>query len=152
VHQSQSDPSVSYFEMPVPIRVFGANGEQMDLVLENTVDGEEFTKNVPFAITSFSIDPDKHIISNNNTATLGLSSFNYEQSMSLYPNPTSNNLNLKTSKEISIKKTTFYNNLGQIVKESTSDTNWDISTLAKGVYYIKTETNFGNKQMSFIKK
>ena len=51
-----------------------------------------------------------------------------------------------------IEKTTFYNNLGQVVKESTSETSWDISSLAKGVYYIKAETNLGDKQMSFIKK
>ena len=152
VHQSQSDASVSYFEMPVPVRVFGANGEQADLILENTVDGEEFTKNVPFVVTSFSIDPDKHLISNNNSTTLGNDTFDYGQSIRLYPNPTTNNLNLHLPKGMSIEKTTFYNNLGQVVKESTSETSWDISSLAKGVYYIKAETNLGDKQMSFIKK
>src|SRR5690606_18398292 len=36
--QVQSHPSVSFFEMPLPVRVFGANGEQADLVLQNTAD------------------------------------------------------------------------------------------------------------------
>ena len=152
VNQSQSDASVSYFEMPVPVRVFGANGEQADLVLENTTDGEEFTENVSFIVTRFSIDPDKHLISKNNSATLGNTTFDYGQSISLFPNPTTNNLNLHLPKGMFIEKTTFYNNLGQVVKESISETSWDISSLAKGVYYIKAETNLGDKQMSFIKK
>jgi hypothetical protein len=38
--------------MPVPIRVLGNNGQQMDLILNNTVNGELFLKEVPFAVTS----------------------------------------------------------------------------------------------------
>jgi aminopeptidase N len=152
LHQSQSDASVNYFEMPVPVRVFGANGEQADLILENIFDGEEFTKNVPFIVTSFSIDPDKHLISNNNSTTLGNARFDYDQSMSLSPNPTTNYLNLHLPKGMYVEKATFYNNLGQVVKESTTATNWDISSFAKGVYYIKAETNLGDKHMRFIKK
>jgi aminopeptidase N len=71
INQTQSDPSVSFFEMPVPIRVFGKKGQQLDLVLNNTVNGESFTENVPFTITSLIFDPNKNIISKRNTVTLG---------------------------------------------------------------------------------
>jgi aminopeptidase N len=71
VNQTQSDASVSYFEMPIPVRVFGASGQQADLVLDNTFNGEVILKNVPFPITSVVFDPDRHLISANSTVTLG---------------------------------------------------------------------------------
>ncbi|WP_325260504.1 M1 family metallopeptidase, partial [Flavobacterium sp.] len=93
VNQTQSDASVSFFEMPVPIRVFGAGGQQLDLVLNNTVNGESFTENVPFEITDFAFDPDKNIISKNNTTILNKPNFELTATQ-LYLNPSTNILTL----------------------------------------------------------
>jgi len=151
INQTQSHPSVSFFEMPIPIRLISALGEQKDIVLENTANGQTFIVDVPFVVTDVVFDPKKDIISRNNNATLKVGNFDFKNEITVYPNPATNRLNLNLPQGITIEKTIFYNSLGQNVKESTSDNSWDTSSWAKGVYFLKIITSQGTKQMSFIK-
>jgi len=151
INQTQSDASVSFFEMPVPIRVFGAGGQQLDLVLNNTVNGESFTENVPFAITSITFDPNKNIISRNSTATLTNSKFELTAAQ-LFLNPVNNILTLDIPSGITIEKVQFYNTAGQKIKTTNSLTSWDISSWATGVYFINVKTDSGSKRLKFIKQ
>ncbi len=151
VNQTQSDPSVSFFEMPVPIRVFGASGEQMDLVLNNISNGETFLKNVPFVVTSVVFDPNKDLITKNSVVTLSTNNPRLE-TISLYPNPSKNKITLQLPAGISVEKTLFYNALGQKVKETSSATSWDVSAFSDGLYFITLFTNEGTKQIQFVKK
>jgi hypothetical protein len=150
VNQTQSDPSVSFFEMPVPIRVFGTEGQQLDLVLNNTANGESFTENVPFAITSLTFDPNKNIISKNNTVTLGQKSFDLN-AIRLSLDSVSNVLSLDLPNGIEIEKSVIYNMAGQKIKETSSATTWDITSLPAGVYFISVVTNSGKKKFKFVK-
>ena len=151
VNQTQSDASVSFFEMPIPVRVFGANGEQLDLVLNNTSNAEIFIKNVPFVVTSVVFDPKKDLISKNSIVTLSIENFKLE-SVKLYPNPANNRISLDFPKEIFLQKSIIYNALGQKVKETTSATSWDVSAFSEGVYFMTIFTNEGAKQIQFVKK
>ncbi len=150
VNQSQSHTSVSFFEMPVPVRVFGNGGQQLDVVLNNTSNGQVFIENIPFIVTGVAFDPEKNLISNGNFITLGIKNFELE-AISLYPNPATNQLALDVPESVLVQKTDFYNTLGQKIKETQNQKNWDVSLLAAGVYFINVETNFGNKQIRFIK-
>ncbi|RZK12094.1 MAG: T9SS type A sorting domain-containing protein [Flavobacterium sp.] len=151
VNQTQSHPSVSYFEMPLPIRVFGNAGQQMDLVLNHTSNGQQFIENVPFVITSFDFDPKKEIISKNNVTQLSSEEFHLLQELMLYPNPTSDLLRLTVPQGLQIKEVVFYNTIGQKIKTST-ETSWNIADFAFGVYFIKVFTDFGVKQIRFIRE
>ncbi len=64
--QSQSHPSVSFYEMPVPVRVLGSGGEIQWFRLENTENGQLFIENVDFPIDSVQVDPEKELITSNN--------------------------------------------------------------------------------------
>ena len=150
VNQTQSDSSVPFFEMPVPVRVLGAGGEQMDLVLNHNFNGETFVKNVPFVVTSVVFDPNKDLISKNSSVTLATDNFKLE-GMKLYPNPSKNQITLQLADGISIRKSIIYNVLGQKVKETTSATSWDVSAFSEGVYFMTLLTNEGTKQISFVK-
>jgi aminopeptidase N len=150
VNQTQSDPSVSFFEMPVPIRVFGTGGQQLDLVLNNTVNGESFTENVPFTISSITFDPNKNIISKKNTVTLGQKSFDLN-AIRLSLDSVSNTLSLDLPNGIEIEKSIIYNMAGQKIKETSSTTTWDITSLPAGVYFINVVTNSGKKKFKFVK-
>lgn len=150
INQTQSDPSVSFFEMPVPIRVFGTNGQQLDLVLNNTVNGESFTENIPFAITSLTFDPNKNIISKDNTVTLGQKSFDLN-AIRLSLDSVSNVLSLDLPNGIAIEKSAIYNMAGQKIKETSSASTWDITSLPTGVYFINVVTNSGKKKFKFVK-
>lgn len=151
VNQTQSHASVGFFEMPVPVRIFGAGGQQLDITLNNTSNGQVFTESVPFVVTSVSFDPKKELISNGNSITLGLKNFELE-AISLYPNPSSDHISLQIPDGVVLQKTTFYNMLGQKVKQTANESNWDISSLAAGIYLLDVETNFGVKQLRLIKK
>ena len=151
INQSQSDPSVSYFEMPVPIRLLGSGGQQLDVRLENTVNGQVFNVAVPFVVTGVVFDVKKDIISIDSTTALGTGNFDLQSGIALYPNPAINKLTLSLPQSVLLEKTIFYNTLGQKIKESTNETNWEISDIASGIYLVDIVTNLGTKQIKFVK-
>ena len=151
VNQTQSDASVSYFEMPVPVRVHGAAGQQLDLVLDNTTNGQTILKNVPFNITSFEFDPDKHLISKNNTVTLSTNSFVLENAILVYPNPVNDELHIQIPNSIGLEKVIVYNNLGQKVAEG-NQLALSITNVATGILFVDIVTTEGTYHKKIIKK
>lgn len=150
VSQTQSDASVSFFEMPVPIRIFGSGGQQLDLVLNNTFNGETFTEKVPFTITSITFDRAKNIISKDNT-TITSSKKNELSTVQSFLNPANNILSLDIPSGITVEKVQFYNMAGQRIRTTNAVSSWDVSSWASGVYLIKLKTNTGTQQLKFIK-
>ncbi len=151
VSQTTSHVSVPFFEMPVPVRVFGAGGQQMDLVLDNTTNGQVFDVAVPFAVTSLTFDPEKEIISQNSTTSLSNHAFEINDAITVYPNPASTSLHVALPDNVNLKKAVVHNILGQVLLTSANST-IDISTLSSGVHFITVETDAGNKTIRFIKK
>ncbi|BCY27665.1 M1 family aminopeptidase [Flavobacterium okayamense] len=152
VNQTQSHASVSFFEMPLEIRLFDSGGSSHDVVVNNTFNGQEFIVASPFVVTSSEFDPNKHIISkNNNTTTLGNDTFDLNQSISLYPNPSNNILNVKLPNTILLKSIEIYNGLGQLVLKE-ENTSFSILKLNDGVYHAKIKTSEGLIHKNFIKK
>jgi hypothetical protein len=151
INQTQSDPSVSYFEMPVPVRVLGSSGQVLDLILNNTFNGETIVQNVPFTITSIQFDPNKHLISKNNTATLSANSFQLENAIKVYPNPVNDELYIQLPNGIQLEKVIVYNNLGQKVMEGNAP-EMSLATLSTGVLFIEIITTEGTYHKKIIKK
>lgn len=150
LNQNQSHPSVSFFEMPVEIRVYGSNGQTFDFVVEHTTNEQEFIVNVPFTIVDFEFDPNKHIISNFNNTTLGLNTVNLANVIQLIPNPTSADLRVEYPQNISIKNIQVYSNLGQLVLE-TQNPLMNVTSLSNGVYFLTITTSEGTFHKKFIK-
>ncbi|MES2746899.1 MAG: M1 family aminopeptidase [Bacteroidota bacterium] len=151
VNQTQSDASVTYFEMPVPVRVFGTGGQQMDLVLENTFNDQTIVKNVPFNITSLEFDPNKHLISKNSTVTLSNHSFELENAIVVYPNPVIDELHVQIPTSVTLEKVIVYNSLGQKVAEGNNPT-ISIATVSSGVLFVEITTAQGTFHKKIIKK
>lgn len=152
INQTQSaESNVSFFEMPVPVRLTGTGGQFQDFVLDNTTNGQQFVVNMSFTATGVVFNPKKDIISKNSTATLGTEDFDLLSGVALYPNPATSKLTLNVPSGVSVTKTVFYNTLGQITKQSNGETNWDVSDLASGVYLVNITTDSGLKEIKFIK-
>ncbi|WP_394759560.1 M1 family aminopeptidase [Flavobacterium sp.] len=151
ISQTQSHASVSFFEMPVPVRLTGASGQQLDVVLENTVNGQNFVVPVGFTITGVQFDPNKNIISRNSTATLGIDNFNFDTAIQIYPNPVVNELTIDLPQSMILNKVLFYNALGQKTLETTQN-KIDVSGLSTGMYIVKIETPAGAFHKNFLKK
>jgi hypothetical protein len=137
--------------MPITVQLSGSLGETQDFRLENTTNNEEFIVNVPFQVTNVEFDPNKDIISRNNTATLSNEQFELENSLVLYPNPSDNELHIKLPNSIELKEVEFYNAIGQLtLTKNTAD--FSVSQLNNGVHFVKITTNQGVIHKNFIKK
>ncbi len=151
VNQTQSHASVSFFEMPLEIRLTGSGSQVLDVIVNNTNNAQEFIVSVPFVVTGVVFDPNKHIISKNNTATLGTENFDMNSAISVYPVPSENELTIQFPNNVTLTKVEIYNNLGQILKTDFKNV-LDISGLSRGVHFLKIDTSEGLFHKNFIKK
>jgi len=151
VNQTQSHPSVSYFEMPIPVRVFGSGGQQMDLVLENTSNGQIFNMPVPFTVTSIEFDPERHLISRDSDASLGTSTFATLTGANIYPNPVKDQVSVNLPLGANLNKIVVTNILGQSVLEAERD-QVNVSNLSSGVHFLTVYTDKGNRTFKFLKE
>ncbi len=149
--QTQSDASVTFFEMPVPIRVTGINGELLDLVLQNTTNNQVFIENIPFEIADITIDPDVHLITNNNAVDLHNVGFVANPSIQLFPNPTTSTVTLSMPNLMTVQNIDVFNTLGQRVLTS-STSSFSVVDLAAGMYTLSVATSQGTFHKKFIKK
>ncbi len=84
--------------------------------------------------------------------TLSVSDFN-TINVSLFPNPTTNNISIQSDKQIT--DVAIYNTLGQTVKNASPQaTNFSIETsnLNTGVYFVTLKTDTASKTIKFIKQ
>jgi len=147
INQTQSDPSVSYFEMAVPLLLLGADAQIHVAVLENTTNGQEYIVDVPFKVLDLSFDPERNIVSAGNKATV----FSEYFTPYLTPNPAGSTLTANIPDGIAIKEALMFNAIGQKVSETQGQSTWDVSRLANGVYFIVLETTKGTSELKFVK-
>jgi len=153
VNQSQSHNSVSFFEMPLPVRVKGSSGQSEMIRLEITENGQTFNTSLNFDITSIEIDPDKELISKNNSAVLGVDLVQLDHQIHIYPNPVKNILNIQNNSQTNINKIIFYDILGKIIlqKENPSPI-ISLEKLNFGMYLVKIDTDKGVIHKTILKQ
>ena len=152
VSQTTSHSSVPFFEMPVPVRLLGANGQSQDVVVNNTVNGEQFNVSVPFTVIGTQFDPTKNIISRMSMATLDNDNFNIDTAIQIFPNPSATTISVSIPENIEIENAVIYSVLGQKIMETKSQKSWDISSFSSGIHFITIQTNKGTKQFKFVKE
>lgn len=72
--------------------------------------------------------------------------------LSVYPNPTNSTLQLNFSENNQVKSATILNLNGQKVMEVSGASNFDVSALANGLYFIQVLSNNGIHTQKFIKQ
>ena len=83
---------------------------------------------------------------------LGISDLSYlEESISLFPNPTSGQIQLNISNDIEVIKVKLYNVLGQQIALAANNT-IEMSFLPSGLYYLQIDTNLGTTTKTVIRK
>ena len=150
VNQTQSHASVSFFEMPLPIRLISASGQTFDVVVNNTTNAQEFIVSVPFVVASVEFDPNRNIISKNNTVTLGTAPIEIEKTIAVYPNPVTDELHIQLPSNITLEKVIAFNSLGQKILESTT-LDFSTSALSSGIHYLQIVTSEGTFNKKIIK-
>ncbi|KUJ52763.1 M1 family aminopeptidase [Chryseobacterium sp. JAH] len=138
--QTQSHASVSFFEMPLPIKVNGTGGQVAYFALNNTLNNQYFTETVAFPIASVEFNYEYQILEKNSTVTQDNTLSTYDiklDQFAIYPNPAKDELfvsGLKRQTEYSI-----YTSDGRLVKKGKTEKKIDVSTLSSGVYFIDIE-------------
>ncbi len=93
--QTQSHPSVSFFNMKVPVEITG-EGQQFQVGLTNHSNGEEFFVPTGFSVESVALDPDLWIISAQNTVVLKVDDSIDIHAVKAVPNPATQTVTLTT--------------------------------------------------------
>ena len=152
VSQTRSHSSVSFFEMPLPIKVNGTGGQVAYLVLNNTVNNQTFANQVNFPVASVQFNYENQIIHRNSTvikdATILAVNDNTKDGIKIYPNPVADKLSV-----LGIGKNqqySIYSADGKLVKKGkfAEGKAIEVHDLPKGVYLLKIE----NQNLKFIKE
>ena len=154
-NQTQSDASVSFYDMPIPIRFLGIAGEDTTIVFNHTFSGQIFSATVNFPILSAQFDPDLWILSANNTIT-GITNYTFNNEINIFPNPTNENVSLnfllKNQEDLSIQLTDIRGRkvMNEIATTPSGVSSRLLSTeqLARGVYVLKIT----GKEINFLQK
>lgn len=153
VNQTQSHPSVSFFEMPLPITVKGSSGQSEMLRLEVSEDKQTFSLLLDFDVVSIQVDPETQLISKNNAAVLGLDQETLDNSISIFPNPVSSILNIESQGNFELTKITIYNVLGEkILEKNNPESEISLDRLQFGVHLVVIDTDLGSIHKTILKK
>jgi len=151
VGQTRSSSTVSFFEMPLPIKVTGSGGQTAYFVLDHTSNNQYFTQDVAFTVTGVTFNYENQIITKGSTVvkdnTLAVNDTNKDK-INVYPNPAKSFIKIS-----GLSKSTDYEILsidGKLIKKGISnpDSEINISTLVKGTYILK----FNNQSVKIIKE
>lgn len=152
VNQTQSDASVSFFELPLPVKITLTDGSVQNEQLNNTFDGQVFEITTPLQATSVSFNDNKDlIVSSQSSVALDTIDFELSRVTLLYPNPSNDKITIQLPSSVVLKKVNFINALGQKVLYVDEDF-VDVSNLAVGIYQVTIETSEGIAHKKFIKK
>lgn len=152
VSQTQSNSSVSFFEMPLPIKVTGTGGQIAYLVLDNSVNNQYFNKPLTFTVSSVSFNYENQIITKGSTVALDNSlatDENLEKNqVKVFPNPTKSEIEVSGIENNS--KYEIYSADGKLIQNGVVNKNekLNVQKLEKGAYLIKLP----NQTLKFIKE
>ena len=152
--QTTSNSTVSFYEMPVPIRL---KGPQIDtiVVLNHTFSGQQFMIAVNSFIDTVKFDPQTWLIADANVSQIvGLANHQENSSLRIFPNPTSSSTMIR-SDEI-MHEIIILDLSGREIERITNvDSHEYIVNLANyvtGMYLLRIKTNQQIFQRKIIKE
>ncbi len=139
--QTTSHESVDFFEMPVPIRVYGNNKtDSANFRLNNTSNHQQFVLNPGFIVEEIVIDPDDRMLCKSDQI-VGNLHISKQNEVRIYPNPATNKVTVSLPNGEDLVQIQIYSIDGKCEKQSFGKTNEiDLSKLQAGVYLVQIET------------
>lgn len=151
--QSSSHPSVDFFEMPVPVRVYNeGKTDSTDFRLVNTTNNQEFLVKVDFNVAEMKIDPDYWLVSKTSQIlkTIMRPELN---DISVFPNPFTESFSVFLPAGQQMVSLRLFAPEGKLVKDySGNKTNFSWSEIPDGIYILHIKTNRKNFETKIIKR
>lgn len=151
VGQTRSSSKVSFFEMPLPIKITGTGGQTAYLVLDHNSNNQVFTADSDFVVSTIAFNYENQLITKGSTvtkdATLATGE-SHQKNINVYPNPAKSFIKIS-----GLQKAVDYQIFsldGKIIKKGLvmPDAEINISTFSKGVYILR----FNGQDIKIIKE
>jgi len=139
VHQTQSDPSVPFFELPLPVQLKGPAQDTI-VRIDNTSQNQTFSLNIPFTVNSVKLDPDLWIIqaAGSSAHVDENDPFKY---ISVFPNPVRGKLQIMLSKDFEDLAIKLLDLTGRVVKTTAvkgeRNSMIDCEGISPGLYFLQ---------------
>ncbi|MDO8365238.1 MAG: M1 family aminopeptidase [Saprospiraceae bacterium] len=159
LQQTTSDPSVSFFEMPVAVKMSDGVQDTV-LVLDHTFSGQVFTVALDFSPDSLVFDPELWLISRDNTVVSIIEDPLPALDIDLAPNPASSFFTIRlNAPNNEPAKMTFWASDGKLVKQGQLDiisgSNTipvEIGELPAGRYLLRLESKSWQAERAVVVK
>lgn len=151
--QTPSHNSVSFFEMPVPIRLYGEDSnDSLDYILNHTQNNQVYSFQVPFQVQSIQLDPQFKILSKTEeilNLPIGKNLF----PLVLFPNPTTGILHIQSQSGEEISEVHVFDQVGKQILQAYPENNTiNLSHLPSGVYHVEVRTKQYQNSVKVIKR
>jgi aminopeptidase N len=150
--QTTSDPSVSFFALPVPIK-FKNNEKDTLIVFNNTFSDQTFKTHLSFKADSAIFDPDRWLIAHSASVIVNVSKeISPDRMLVINPNP-ANDKCFINSIGLKVIKTELLNTTGNILDAEMwkPEAGIDLKNLSSGFYFIRIYTDKGIITKKLIK-
>ncbi len=150
--QITSHPSVDFFEMPVPVRVYSQGKiDSADYRLNNTYNNQEFVIEPGFEVNEIKIDPRLWLISVTGNVINTSHAMNNSE-LKVYPNPFTGNIKVFVPGGLPVQEILLYNSEGKKVEQHKGPRlhfNW--GHLPEGVYFLRVNVSGKTFEKKIIK-
>ena len=138
--QTQSHASVSFFEMPVTLKLVGMNNQTETVVVQHTQNNQEFIIDTNVGlIQNVQVNPFQDIVSKNNTVTLGSIKNLISNDIKVVPNPVSSSFDVVVPENVLVKSMMLYDEAGKLI-DAKITSNYNSEALSSGLYVLVVET------------
>jgi aminopeptidase N len=151
--QTQSHPSVSFYEMPVPVRVYNAGKtDSTDFRLINSTNNQEFLVEVNFQVAELKIDPGYWLVSKTESVVNAQIKSVSEQ-VKVFPNPFTESFSVILPPAKQLVSMQLFSPEGKLVKQySGNETLFNWSDITPGFYILRIKTNTGVSDVKIVKQ
>lgn len=152
IEQTQSDPSVSFYELPVPIRFKNAT-QDTTVIFDHTFAGQFFSTTLSFAPDSAFFDEEIWILSKNNSV-VSVKDISTTNLLNVYPTITESVVTIMTNEHESPFTLFVYSMTGELVLSqqlNKGTTTINLQNLQAGVYSLVAKNGIKINTQKIVK-
>jgi len=155
IEQTQTDPSVDFFELLLPLTIYG-NKKDTTIYLNNTEENQDFAIFPDFVPTRITFDENNDVITRG-SAIYEISKKNIINPVSVSPNPVKEILKINLQERIKIDEIIIFDRSGARVKQidnfkKTDVIELNISDLKSGIYLVNINSENNSITVTVVKE